>query len=338
MSTGAYDYPSTSRGDEGGSLYQEMLERQRLHREFECYVHEKDTVDSELKTKEALLHVTGKSARNAPTVQGTACTGVTQAMSHIREARQLSVNEFENDNETQRDKMYQASAFAHELQDDTYGDPLAISARHSPQGRGNSEKPVGAPFEPAPAEVGVFSSSQMNPPPTVESEQAMNEIFGELDKIEFSHKRVSSFDPNTFHVESVVLKRDGSYEHRDVAEWYCWRDGADSHDGWIYIQKGNFTITRSMYEYTLKLQSTRLYNHDSFEDQDKAYVGYLSEDGRLLSLAAVKNQGRRAGSHDASTVLTLGGATQKMTGNMWKPLASEFIYDYQYERQSSKYQ
>ena len=29
----------------------------------------------------------------------------------------------------------------------------------------------------------------------------MDSIFGEYDRLEFSHKRLSSHDPNTFHVE-----------------------------------------------------------------------------------------------------------------------------------------
>merc|ERR1711934_311144 len=337
MATAPYEYKSTSAGDEGGSLYQEMLERQRMHRDFETYVHQKDAADSSEKTKEALLHVTGKSTLCTPTVKGTACTGVTQAMNNIRETRELSHNNFEDDNEMQRDALYEESEFAPELEDETYGDPLGISARHSPHGRGKTPKSPGSPFAATPADDGVKTSSHMNPSIPAEAQQAMDVAFGDAERLEFSHKRVSSYDPNTFHIESVVLKRDGTFEHRDAAEWYCWRNGEDAHDGWIYIQKGNYTITRSRHEYTLQLTATRLYDQESFEDQQKQYVGYLSEDVRLLTLAAVKNQGRRAGAHDASTVLTLGGATQKMTGNMWKPICSEFVYDYQYDRQSSKY-
>ena len=33
----AYEYVSTDKNSEGGGLYQELLERQRLHREFENY-------------------------------------------------------------------------------------------------------------------------------------------------------------------------------------------------------------------------------------------------------------------------------------------------------------
>jgi len=337
MSTCPYEYKSTDQGSEGGSMYQEMLERQRMHREYETYVHHKDEADTAEKTKEALLHVTGKSTLCMPLIKGTACSGVTQSMNNIREMRELSHVNFEDDNEAMRDAMYEASEFAAELEDDTYGDPLGISARHSPTGRGKMLKNTGAPFAATPANDGVKTASQMNPNLPAEAQQAMDSIFGEYDRLEFSHKRLSSHDPNTFHVESVVLKNDGTFEHRDNAEWYCWKNGEDAHDGWVFIQKGNYTVTRSRHEYTIKLQATRLYDQESFEDQDKQYLGYLSEDSRLLTLAAVKNQGRRAGAHDASTVLTLGGATQKMTGQMWKPICSEFVYDYQYDRQSSKY-
>lgn len=176
------------------------------------------------------------------------------------------------------------------------------------------------------------TASQMNPSvPTMESQEAMDSIFGDASSLEFSHKRLSSYDPNTFHLESLVLKADGTFEHRDTAEWHSWRD-EEGDDGWMFIQKGLYTISRSRHEFTLRLSATRLYDQDSFEDQEKTYLGYLSEDCRLMTLAAVKNTGRRAGAHDASTVLTLGGAMQKMTGNMWKPICSEFVYDYQYSR------
>lgn len=341
MSTAPYEYKSTDIGSEGGGLYQEMLERQRMHREFETYVHQKDEADTSEKTKEALLHVTGKSTLCMPLIKGTACSGVTQSMNNIRERRELSHVNFEDDNEALRDAIYEASRFADELRDETYGDPLGISARHSPTGRGEVAKnkteyrPIAA--TPATANEMVKTASQMNPAIPAETQQAMEAVFGESDKLEFSHKRLSSYDPNTFHVESLVLKADGTFEHRDTAEWYCWKNGEDAHDGWIFIQKGNYTVTRSRHEYTIKLTASRLYDQESFEDQNKSYLGYLSEDVRLLTLAAVKNQGRRAGAHDASTVLTLGGATQKMTGNMWKPICSEFVYDYQYDRQTSKY-
>ena len=36
----------------------------------------------------------------------------------------------------------------------------------------------------------------------------------QANKLEFSNKRVSGFDPNTFHLESIVLNKDGSFEHR----------------------------------------------------------------------------------------------------------------------------
>jgi len=334
MSTAAYNYKSTDMGSEGGSLYQEMLERQRMHREFETYVHEKDNSDSMEKTKEALLHVTGKSTLCAPMVKGTACTGVTQSMANIRELRESSHTNFEDDNELQRDDMYGASQFAPELEESTYGDPLGISARHKVAGKPCVQ---GSAFAATPSTEGMKTSSQMNPPIPPATDEAMAAIFGDYDRLDFSHKRVSAHDPNSFHLETMVLKRDGTFEHRDAAEWYQWRNGEDSHDGWVYIQKGTFSVEMSRYEFNLKLTATRLYDQESFEDQQKEYTGYLSEDCRLVTFAAVRNQGARGGSADASTVLTLGGATQKMTGNNWKPVASEFVYDYKYERQTSKY-
>jgi len=329
MPSCGYSNVSTDKDSEGGGLYAEMLERQRLHREFETYVHQKDEADTAEKSVEALLHVTGKSAMCQPAVKGTACSGVTQSMLHIRELREMSHTHFEDDNEVVRDAMYEASDFANELEDDTYGDPLGVSARHSPTGRGNMPKGGGASFAATPAHDGVKTASQMNPPvPITESQESMDSVFGDAAVLEFSNKRLSSYDPNTFHLESLVLKTDGTFEHRDTAEWH--KDGGD--DGWIFIQKGLYTISRSRHEYTLKLTATRLYDQKGFEDQDKSYLGYLSEDCRLLTLAAVKNTGRRAGAHDASTVLTQGGSLQKMTGNMWKPICSEFVYDYQYSR------
>lgn len=315
-------------------MYQEMLERQRMHREFESYVFEKDQADSMEKTKEALLHVTGKSTLCTPMIKGTACTGVTQSMNNIRELRELSHQHFEDDNEQQRDDSYAASAFAEELGADSIGDPLGISARHK-----FAQKPAiaGSAFAATPSNSGVKTSSQMNPNLPAEAQQAIEGIFGEYDRLDFSHKRVSSYDPNTFHLETLILRKDGTFEHRDAAEWYHWRNGQDAHDGWIYIQKGVYTVERSRYEFNLKLTSTRLYDQETFEDQHKEYTGYLSEDSRLVTFAPVPNSGARGGSADASTVLTLGGATQQMTGHMWKPVASEFVYDYQHARNSSKY-
>merc|ERR1711998_521364 len=288
MSTAPYEYKSTDMGSEGGGLYQEMLERQRMHRDFETYVASKDEADTAEKTKECLLHVTGKSSLCMPMIKRTACTGVTQSMNNIREQRELSHINFEDDNEALRDAMYERSEFAAELEDETYGDPLGISARHSPTGRGKTAKNPGQAFKANPANDGVKTASQMDPPIPAETQQAMAEIFGEEPKLEFSHKRLSSYDPNTFHVESLVLKPDGTFEHRDNAEWYCWKNGEDAHDGWVFIQKGNYAVTRSRHEYTLKLTATRLYDQESFEDQNKSYLGYLSEDVRLLTLAAVK--------------------------------------------------
>merc|ERR1711871_574445 len=106
-----------------------------MHREFETYVHHKDEADTAQKTEEALLHVTGKSTLCMPLIKGTACSGVTQSMNNIREQRELSHVNFEDDNEAIRDAMYENSQFAAELEDETYGDPLGISARHSPTGR-----------------------------------------------------------------------------------------------------------------------------------------------------------------------------------------------------------
>ena len=177
----------------------------------------------------------------------------------------------------------------------------------------------------------------MNPPLAANDTNVMEDLFAGAEKLEYSAKRVSEYDPNTFHTEAVILKPDGTYEHRDAAEWYVWKNGEDKHDGWIYIQSGTYTITQSRHEFTLQLSATRLYDQENFEDQAKEYAGYISSDGALLTLAAVKNQGRRGGAHDASTVLSLGGSVQKMTGHMWKPIASEFVYDYQYERLTSKY-
>jgi len=314
-------------------LYQEMLERQRLHREYENYVEEKDKADTMEKTKESLLHVTGKSTVCTPSIKGTACAGITQSMNNIRELRELSHVNFEDDNEAQRDQLYGDSQFAVELEADTYGDPLGISMRHKVF---NKAKVSGQAFAATPSNDGVKQSSQMNPPISAETSEAMEAVFGEYDRLDYSHKRVSSYDPNTFHLETLILKKDGTFEHRDTAEWYHWRNGEDAHDGWIYIQKGQYTVEKSRYEFNLKLTATRLYDQDNFTDQHKQYTGYLSEDCRLVTFAAVKNQGPRGTAHDASTVLTLGGANQKMTGNMWKPIASEFVYDYKYERQNSK--
>merc|ERR1711998_438369 len=202
MSTAPYEYKSTDMGSEGGGLYQEMLERQRMHRDFETYVASKDEADTAEKTKECLLHVTGKSSLCMPMIKRTACTGVTQSMNNIREQRELSHINFEDDNEALRDAMYEQSEFAAELEDETYGDPLGISARHSPTGRGEVAKnkteyrPIAA--TPATANEMVKTASQMNP---------------------------------AIPVESLVLKADGTFEHRDTAEWYCWKNGEDAHDG-----------------------------------------------------------------------------------------------------------
>merc|ERR1711871_849021 len=81
-----------------------------MHREFETYVHHKDEADTAEKTKEALLHVTGKSTLCMPLIKRTACTGVTQSMNNIREQRELSHTNFEDDNEALRDAMYERSA------------------------------------------------------------------------------------------------------------------------------------------------------------------------------------------------------------------------------------
>merc|ERR1712010_39067 len=112
MATAPYSYVSTDQDSEGGGLYQEMLERQRMHRDFETYVHQKDEADTAEKTKESLLHVTGKSTLCMPLIKGTACSGVTQSMNNIREMRELSHCHFENDNEAIRDAMYTNTQFA----------------------------------------------------------------------------------------------------------------------------------------------------------------------------------------------------------------------------------
>ena len=108
MSTGAYNYVSTSTlraagPDEGGAsicsargvnhslpvpgtLYQEMLKRQELLRNFETDVYNRDDTDTCEKTGEALLHVTGKSETCTPLIAGRACMGMTTAMNEIRYA------------------------------------------------------------------------------------------------------------------------------------------------------------------------------------------------------------------------------------------------------------
>ena len=227
MSTGAYETFSTDRGSEGGSLYQQMLERQRLHREFENYVYEKDKADSLEKTKEAILHVTGKSARCVPFIKGVPCGGVTTPMMNMIHERTLSHIDFENDNEAKRDDLYGASSMCFEIEPDLsngngnygqpelrhpsagYGDPLGISARHK-----YGPKELGEPFQalPVPPGQGVQKACQMNPilTPLLDSERvAAEEMFGGETRIEFSHKRISTFDPNTFHLECVILNADG---------------------------------------------------------------------------------------------------------------------------------
>merc|ERR1719201_1455219 len=92
MATAPYSYVSTSTlraggDDEGGSLYEEMMKRQQLLRNFETYVHEKDAADSAEKTREALLHVTGKSESCTPLITGGLCMGITPPMTQIRKAR-----------------------------------------------------------------------------------------------------------------------------------------------------------------------------------------------------------------------------------------------------------
>ena len=67
-----------------GSLYEEMMKRQQLLRNFETYVHEKDAADSAEKTREALLHVTGKSESCTPLITGGLCMGITPPMTQIR--------------------------------------------------------------------------------------------------------------------------------------------------------------------------------------------------------------------------------------------------------------
>ena len=110
-------------------------------------VHNKDAADHTQKTTDALLHVTGKSETCQPGIKGTACTGVTQPMTKLRQvppleplyycceencdahsnpnntlertdrsARELSVNDFEQKNEINRNTLYEQSPFAAELE------------------------------------------------------------------------------------------------------------------------------------------------------------------------------------------------------------------------------
>ena len=69
-----------------GTLYQEMLKRQQLLRNFETDVYNRDDTDTCEKTGEALLHVTGKSETCTPLIAGRACMGMTTAMNEIRYA------------------------------------------------------------------------------------------------------------------------------------------------------------------------------------------------------------------------------------------------------------
>ena len=128
--------------------------------------------------------------------------------------------------------------------------------------------------------------------------------------MEYYNKRVSGFDPNTFHLESIVLNKDGSFEHRDTAEWYKWKDGDDSHDGWIYIQKGVFCVSQNKHEFCVRLNATRLYNQETFEEANREYVVYVSSDRQLLTFASAVMAGRRGGemehpvySHTSTTLL-----------------------------------
>merc|ERR1711907_700077 len=333
MATAPYTYVSTSTlraggDDEGGSLYEELMKRQQLLRNFETDVHNRDVADSAEKTREALLHVTGKSASCTPLITGGLCMGVTPPMEQIRKARDLSHNHFESE----RDAIYGASEFANELESNSFGDPLNVSARYRPQGD-ETERPVSEEFVASPTQNGVKDCSSMSPARKPFEDTALNALFAGADKVEYYNKRVSGFDPNTFHLESIVLNKDGSFEHRDTAEWYKWKDGDDSHDGWIYIQKGVFCVSQNKHEFCVRLNATRLYNQETFEEANREYVVYVSSDRQLLTFASAVMAGRRGGSADASAALTLGGAVQKMGGHMWKPITSEFIYDYKYERQ-----
>jgi len=312
-----------------------MLKRQSLHRDFETYVHDKDAADSAKKKKEALLHVTGKSETCTPQVGGRTCLGVTPSMGEIREGRNLSTIDFENKNEEKRDELYGASEFANELEAGCFGDPLHISARHRPAGDKTEPRPVGEEFASSPTQSGVKEASSMSPMRRPAQDDALSELFNGAETIEYSNKRVSGFDSNTFHLESIVLNVDGSFEHRDTAEWYKWKDGDDSHDGWIYIQKGVFCVSKNRHEFSLRLHATRLYNQETFEEANREYAVYVSSDRQLLTLDSAIMKGRRGGSADASVALTLGGAEQKMGGHMWKPITSEFVYDYKYERQGN---
>jgi len=254
-------------------------------------------------------------------------------MGEIRKGRELSHNDFENKNEQQRDAAYGSSEFANELEDNSFGDPLNISARHRPAGSTNAEQPIGQEFGSSPAREGVKDCSSMSPSRQPFEDDAMGALFAGAERVEYANKRISGFDPNTFHLESIVLNKDGTFEHRDTAEWYKWKDGDDSHDGWIYIQKGVFCVSQNKHEFALRLHATRLYNQETFEEAHREYTVYVSSDRQLLSMASALMSGRRGGSADASVALTLGGAVQKMGGHMWKPITSEFIYDYKYERQ-----
>ena len=122
-------------------------------------------------------------------------------------------------------------------QDDTYGDPLGITARHSPTGRGKTPKAPSETFLATAScdDAGVKTASQMNPALPAKNADVMADLFAGADRLEYSAKRVSEYDPNTFHTEAVILKPDGTYEHRDAAEWYVWKNGEDKHDGWISI-------------------------------------------------------------------------------------------------------
>jgi len=340
MSTGAYNYVSTSTlraagPDEGGTLYQEMLKRQELLRNFETDVYNRDDTDTCEKTGEALLHVTGKSETCTPLIAGRACMGMTTAMNEIRKAREQSHLDFENKNECERDTAYGNSEFANELDDHSFGDPLNISARHRPHGNASPPRAVGEQFTSSPTKEGVKDCSSMSPSRQPFEDAALGALFGGANKLEFSNKRVSGFDPNTFHLESIVLNKDGSFEHRDTAEWYKWKDGDDSHDGWVYIQKGVFCVSKNRHEFSVRLHATRLYNQETFEDASREYAVYVSADGQLLTLESALMAGRRGGAADSTVALTLGGAVQTMGGHMWKPITSEFVYDYKYERQGN---
>jgi len=162
---------------------------------------------------------------------------------------------------------------------------------------------------------------------------ALEALFDGAERLEWSNKRVSGFDPNTFHLESIVLNKDGSFEHRDTAEWYKWADGNDNHDGWIYIQKGVFSVSQNRHEFSLQLNATRLYNQEKMEDASREYAVFVSSDRQMLTFESALMAGRRGGSADQSVALTLGGNVQKMGGHMWKPITSEFVYSYKYERQ-----